>query len=724
MGEALGTVRRIRLQTTGKRVLSIVKKTVVICVVIVLCYLGFLTGLLLWTFEVKLQRRPLFIYASPTVVRVGDDIDAIRLGERLTRVGHASSNVQPKEPGHWNQSGSNFTMYLKYCPIKGQGIVSGPVSLSLDWDRIKAIKLLRSFEDADYIVLEPELIHVAGVDGVAELHRPIPIENMSSLLIDAIVLTEDPYFFSHVGVDFSSTQRAFIANLRAGRYVQGGSTISQQLVRMCILSPEKTLWRKMNEVLLALGADAIYSKKTILQHYLNRVYFGQWGPYPLKGVAEAARHMFGKNALELDPSECALLAATIRAPNVINPHRHPDRARARRNMVLGLLFKAGRISRDVYEECLESPMRALRPGSVPVKADAFVDLVKDRLGGNLHPREENSLDLITSLDPVFQVDAESELRKLGTSGSKAHLMVASPKTGDLKAYVSTGGHKWTGHGGNMDTFLPVALVPGLTAEKHRPPQFTLTSQISLPDRKTSLITVRQAFYNEDPLIARHVSQTIGTAPIIAVMRQFGVPAAAKSDNVVLTRKVDPFEVLKVYAGMAMLGKTIPLRLGDEIPYDTLHQDPRAGSPSKEAGAIFLVNHMLKDFGHGETKQSSDARMSAVASEFSSSDSEGRWHLSYRADSLVLLRIGGHDASRERLNKLVRTVMPVPDLQALQQDTVPDGIVFRNICLTSGLLATSTCTRVVKEAFFKGTQPTEWCPIWHETSPLSVSHPKN
>jgi len=710
------------LRKTGKKVISVLKKTAAVCASIVFCYLVFLAGTLLWTFEVKLQRQPLFIYSAPTVVRVGDDVDAIRLGERVSRIGLTPSNSPPREPGYWNQSGSNFNMYLKYCPIKGRGIVSGPISLSLDWDKVKAIKLLRSFEDTDHIVLEPELIHVVGADGIAELLRPIPIEQISPLLIDAIVLTEDPYFFSHVGVDFSSTQRAFIANLRAGRYVQGGSTISQQLVRMSILSPEKTLWRKVNEVLLALGADALYSKKTILQHYLNRVYFGHWGPYPIKGVAEAARHLFGKTAQELDPSECALLAATIRAPNVINPHRHPERARARRNMVLGLLFKSGRINRDVYEESMESPMRALRPGAATVRADAFVDLVKERLPSSVHPGGENTQDLLTSLDPLLQVDAESELRKLGSAGSKAHLVVATPKTGDVRAYVAPGSRKWTGHGGNMETFLPQALLPGLAAEKHRPPLFTLTSHLNVPDRKTPVATLRQAFHLEDPLVGRQLLLTIGVEKVSATLRQFGLPVGVKSDNVVLTRKVDPFEVVKVYAAMAMLGKKIPLKLGEEIHYETLSKEMLMDSGSRDAGAIFLVNHMLKDFTQKDVMQPSGDATSIIASEFAAADSDGRWHVSYRPDAMVLLRIGGHDASRERLNKALKTIMPLPDLQTLQQETVPDGIVFRNICLSSGLLATSTCPKVLKEAFFRGTQPTEWCHVWHETAPMSVFHP--
>ncbi|MGB9615984.1 MAG: transglycosylase domain-containing protein [Desulfomonilaceae bacterium] len=702
-----------------KNIFSIGKKIFFVSVGAAACYLAVLLGILVWTFEVKLHRCPVCIYAAPTVVRVGDDIDAIRLQERLTRLGQVETDVVLNHPGQWNRSGSTFNMYLKYCPIQGHGIVSGPVSLALDWNKVRSIRLLRSQEEATQIALEPELLHVTSVDGVAELRRPVSLQDVPPLLIDAIVLTEDPGFFSHPGIDIASTHRAFITNLKAGKYVQGGSTISQQLVKMCILSPEKTLWRKTNELLLALMADAIYRKKTILEHYLNRVYFGQWGPYPLHGVAEASRCLFGKSLQELTVSECALLAATIRAPNVINMHRHPERAKARRNMVLGLLFKAGKISRDAYEEALESPLRTLKPGNAGVKAEAFVELVKERLPSLRVSERQDSAFVVTSLDPLAQNEGDAGLRKLGDMAGKAFLILAAPKTGDIRVFIAPPSKKWNGAGGNLETFLPLTLAPALAKEKNRLPKYTLTSPIRVPDAQPGLMTIRQAFHRGERTLSQQLVQTLGSDVMAEAIRQFGIPASVKGDQVFLDRKVTPLDVLGVYTAMALLGSAPPFRVAEGLTLEaTARDDAATASKLKDQTALFLVNYMLKDFSGGDMEGQS-GMAPRTPSVYSAADDDGTWFIAYRSDAALLLRTAGRKVSLQEFKKLTTKLLPPMHHVSPDQDSAPDGVVFRRICLASGLLATSTCPHVIKEAFLKGTQPTEWCSMWHETRPIPV-----
>ena len=319
-----------------KNILLALKKAIQLLLILICGYFLVLVLVTLWTFEVKLYRWPIFVYAAPFSIRAGDDINRIRLFERLARLGYGESTVPVPEPGEWSRSGSGITIFLKYCPFNGGEIASGPVTLTLDWERIRSMRFMRSLEEVNPLSLEPEPIQVIPPSGFGqELCRPVSLEQIPPLLVDAVLLTEDPRFFTHSGVDLVSIGRAFMTNIKEWRYAQGGSTIPQQLIRMVTLSPEKTMGRKINEVFLALTASAMYSKRTILEAYLNRIYFGQWGPFPIKGVSEAARHFFGKGLDELDAAECALMAAIIRAPSVITPHRHPERAVARRNMVTG-----------------------------------------------------------------------------------------------------------------------------------------------------------------------------------------------------------------------------------------------------------------------------------------------------------------------------------------------------------------------------------------------------
>ena len=509
-----------------KNILSALKKAIQLLLILICGYFLVLVLVTLWTFEHKADRWPIFVYAAPFSIQVGDDIYSHSSFERLTRQGYSASPAPIPEPGEWSQSGSGISIFLKYCPIKGGEVASGPVTLTLDWERIRSLRSMRSLEEVNSLSLEPEtreqVIPPSGFG--QEFCRPVSLAQIPPLLVDAVLLTEDPRFFTHSGVDLVSIARAFITNIKAWRYAQGGSTIPQQLIRMVMLSPEKTLGRKINEVFLAITASALYSKKTILEAYLNRIYYGQWGPFPIKGVSEAARHFFGKGLGELDAAECALMAAIIRAPSVITPRRHPDRALARRNMVLGLLFKAGKISRENYDEATNRPVIMKTPGQIQIKAAAFAELVRTGLPAQVPGTGPENLrqDVLTSLDPLLQIDSERHLKRLGDAGAQAHLLLANPQSGDIKAFIAPSAEaKWSGMGGNVATLLPLIIAPALVPEDPAHPKFTLTSTFFIPTRPGGMVTFREAYRNDRDFLVRNLMSSLGTERIISVLREFG-----------------------------------------------------------------------------------------------------------------------------------------------------------------------------------------------------------
>ena len=286
------------------------KKVLVILVAALTVYLIFVVGALLWAFEIKLKRWPVIVYAAAVPARVGDDISKTRLLQRLRRLGYSQSAGPVPDVGEWTESPTSLDVHFKHCSIQGQGIISGPVSFTMDSDRIRAIHLMRSLQDVEHVVIEPEVLTVIPASGWGQaLTQRVSLEEVPPLLVDAVVLTEDRHFFTHNGIDLRSIFRALRANIKAWRYRQGGSTITQQLVKMTLLSPKKTLLRKITEISIALTAEVFYSKQTILQAYLNRLYFGQWGQFPIRGVKAAAEYLFGKSLKQLNLSECALLAA-------------------------------------------------------------------------------------------------------------------------------------------------------------------------------------------------------------------------------------------------------------------------------------------------------------------------------------------------------------------------------------------------------------------------------
>jgi penicillin-binding protein 1B len=686
------------------------------------CYALVLVGLVIWTFESKLRQWPIYVHAAPYTLKVGDDVDKTGLLERLGRLGYTETSGAAPEPGEWNQSGSGFSCFFRHSPLSGQGVVSGPVSLSLDWRGIRSIRLMQSLEEVKEVMVEPELLTIVSASGYApELCRPIALEEIPPVLIEAILLTEDTRFFSHRGIDIDSIGQALKTNLKAGRYVQGGSTIPQQLIRMTLLSPDKTLGRKVNEMALAIVADAIYSKKTILQAYANRVYFGQWGPYPLRGVAEATRHFFGKSLKELDPAECALLAALIRAPNVINPYRHPERALGRRNIVLGLMFKAGRISRDVYEEALDSPVKMRKPGSLPVKATAFLDMVKERLPRDLPGTDLPSIrqDVLTSLDPFLQAKAESNLKLFGDAGAQAHLILVNPGTGELKVFVAPGQGRWSGAGGALEALLPVIVIPALIPAKQEEPRFTLTSQVFVPNREGGAVTFRQAFNTEKTFLTRRLVAALPEEAILSVLKEFGINARSTPDHGISAEAFTPMELAQCYSLMAKLGNA-PL-LGPKIR--VVGGATAVDTPSKQVsvnpGAIFLVNHLMKGVDSVTVKDRGEDKSAAYPSLLSVRDEAGVWSVAYRADALLLIRVPGSRSRAAAIKKMNSNLMPGPETAPEALPEPQEGVVFRKICVQSGLRSTSVCPKIIREPFVKGSQPVEWCPYRHDSGAVQA-----
>ena len=710
---------RGKLRLKAKKIVFVVARVLQALFILCLAYLLVLIGIVVWTFEVKLQRWPTFIYAAPFSLQVGDNLSDVRFTERLVRLGYTRGPSLALDPGQWSESGSSLHLFLKHSPLVSQGIATGPVNITLDWNRVRSVSLMRSRENVNRIMLEPELLSIIPASGYSpELCRPMPLEKIPPMLVDAIVLTEDTRFFAHQGIDLFSIRQALKTNLKAGRYVQGGSTIPQQLIRMTILTPEKTMGRKVNEIMLALVANAIYSKKTILQAYLNRVYFGQWGPFPIQGVAEAAMHLFGKDVSELDAAECSLMAATIRAPGVINPHRHLERTQTRRNMVLGLLFKAGKISREHYEEAINSPVTMKKSGASPVKAASFLDLVRDGLPKLPSAPAGTRQDVITSLDPLMQAQAELTLKRIGEAGTQTHLILANPVTGDLRAFIAPAPGRWSGKGGGPESFLPLLMIPALIPDKQDRARYTLTSQVFAPTQTGGAVTFRAAFHNERTLLTQRLI-AVERDKVLSVLKEFGISARPTGEQTLAVDPVSPMAMAQTYSLMATLGNASPLGPGIKI----LGESP-ADSPvdrkrvSVKPAVLFLINYLLQGLDTAEVKDGGPGKSWEEPALFTARDKEGLWKIAYRSDALLVVRIPGSRLDGSKIEELLDTLLPKTGASTEGLPVVPDGIVFRKICVQSGLRATSICPRVIREPFLRGTQPEDWCPQRHVPDAVS------
>ncbi len=279
----------------------------------------------------------------------------------------------------------------------------------------------------------------------------IGYEDMPQSIIDAAVAVEDRRFWEHDGLDLRAAGRAMAANLGAGGKVQGGSTITQQLAKNVFLSHEKTWSRKWNELLLAMKVEENYSKQDIMEMYLNRIYFGEgaWG------IKRAAYVYFGKEPSELTVAESALLAGLVKAPSALAPYKHPDKAKARRNVVLGLMKEQSLITPEIYAQAIEEPIKLLeskptRTGDIQYRyyVDELIREAMTTYGLSENEVLEGGLRIYTELDPRMQQAAEQTYAKeeLFPPSAKDQLLqsgsvLVDPRSGGVRAIVGGRGEQ-------------------------------------------------------------------------------------------------------------------------------------------------------------------------------------------------------------------------------------------------------------------------------------------
>ncbi|PZS22006.1 MAG: hypothetical protein DLM54_03590, partial [Acidimicrobiales bacterium] len=317
----------------------------------------------------------------------------------------------------------------------------------------------------------------------ADNREPVPLSQVPHHVIQAVLDTEDNTFYLHGGIDLRSILRAAKADATSGQAVQGGSTITQQLVKNSLLTSQHSLSRKVNEAVLAYRLAHQLSKDQILDRYLNTVYFGN-GAY---GIEAAAKTYFGLDVNQLGTGQAALLAGLIKGPSPYDPLAHPQAALRRRNQVLDLMVANQDLSssRAAALESVPLPTSVNNPS--PQQATPFVEEVKlrlladPRLGPTPEDRYsalyEGGLRITTGLDPAMQAQAEAAVRhQMPNSGGRftASLVAVDPATGMVRALVSgnkasqTGYDVATGRGGGGgrspgSAFKPIVLMAALAA---------------------------------------------------------------------------------------------------------------------------------------------------------------------------------------------------------------------------------------------------------------------
>jgi penicillin-binding protein 1B len=342
------------------------------------------------------------IYARPQTVSVGEKIDAADIAAELHRAGYTQEGKEGDSPvGQFRMT--SHAIQINPGVESFQGLNS--VVITFDSGKVSTIaETGKQGAGADTYELEPQLV-TALFEGEQRSKREIiKFDDIPKVLVDAVLAIEDRRFFQHGGVNYFRLMEAAVVDVREGRHGQGGSTITMQLSRGFFLSPEKTVKRKMVEMLIALELERKFTKQRIFEMYANQVYMGQRGSFTIAGFAEASHAYFNKDIQNLTLPEAALLAGMIQRPNYLSPYKNPKRALERRNLVLDSMVETGAVTHEQAEHAKAAPLKLATPNVEASDAPYFVDLVKDQLSNQYSELELNdhAFRIYTTLDPDLQ----------------------------------------------------------------------------------------------------------------------------------------------------------------------------------------------------------------------------------------------------------------------------------------------------------------------------------
>ena len=627
------------------------------------------------------------VYGRPLVLHPGMRAESSLVQEHLDRLGYRPATGGTVGIGEYYFGRRGWIIGRRPFRAVPDVAADGFAVVRFDYSgRIRSV----SDEDGRRLAearLEPELLGRFGARS-EESRLPVALGDMPVELVDAVLTVEDQRYGEHHGLDYRRIAAAAVANLRAFAIVQGGSTVTQQLAKNLYLDPRRTLVRKLREASIAVALEARYTKETILEAYLNEVYFGQVGSDALHGVGSAAQHLFGKDVEALDLADAALLAGMIRAPNAYNPFRNPDRALERRSLVLRLMQERELISEEERQEAEEAPLR-LRRRAPPIRsARYFLDHLARDVGD---PR--GLAALVTTLDPRLQRAAEEAVRQGLASLEQdfawlreeqtgeplqAALVALDPVTGEVLAMV--GGRDYGQSQFNRATdalrqpgsaFKPVvALAAMARPERGADPEFTLASvlrdeplRVETPvgewrpqnydNRYRGTVTLRDALQRSLNVPFARLGLEVGGERILQTARNLGIEGRLNPyPSIALgASEVTPLELTRAFGVLAAEG----YRAESRSMLSAVDREGRLVAGEGEAGErvydpaeVYLVTSALQgvvEEGTGQALRAGGFRGAVAGKSGTTNDFRDGWFVGYTPKLAVGVWVGFDHGAR-------------------------------------------------------------------------------
>ncbi|XBC39404.1 MAG: transglycosylase domain-containing protein [Buchnera aphidicola (Nurudea shiraii)] len=350
----------------------------------------------------KMRLFPVFIYSKVITLQPGNSYSQKEIISMLRNIQYKYVSVL-RSSGEFITEGKNVILIRRSFDFPDGREEKICVKLFFNGNKLIKIKNLYNNRNFSFLRLDPKLIMILrSLNG--EQMLVLPKKCYPSELINMLLTVEDRYFYIHHGINVYSIIRAFLINIRSGYIVQGGSTLTQQLVKNLFLTNTKTLWRKIKEIYMALVVDWKFSKDKILEVYLNEVYFGQDRNKQIRGFPLASLYYFGRSINELSLDQCALLVGMIKGASLYNPWKNPMIALNRRNEVLYILFKQCIINNKLYRSLISKPLIVKSRKNIVSDENSLVQIIQKELKRKLENKTENLLGIkvFTTLNLVSQ----------------------------------------------------------------------------------------------------------------------------------------------------------------------------------------------------------------------------------------------------------------------------------------------------------------------------------
>jgi penicillin-binding protein 1B len=588
----------------------------------------------------------------------------------------------------------------------------------------------------------------------------LKLDEVPVSLTNALIAIEDRNFYHHHGVSPLAILRALWANVRAGGVVQGGSTLTQQLVKNFFLTSERSLVRKINEAIMAVLLEIHYSKNEILEAYLNEVYLAQDGQRSINGFGLASYFYFNRPLAELSVDQYALLVGLVKGPSYYNPWKHPDRARERRNLVLDVMADMQLLD---PQDAARAKTQKLNIGSSERKAintfPAFLDLVRRQLQTDYRDEDITSegLSIFTTLDPQVQWALErslqqrlAEIEKSRGSGPgklEGAGVVTSVQGGEVLALAGGRDPKFAGFNRALDASRQVGslLKPAvyLTALEH-PDRYTLAtllddSPLTYKARNGDVWEPRNydkqdhghvplylALAHSYNVSTARLGLELGVDSVIKTLRRLGVEVKLNPYPSLLlgATEMTPLQVTRMYQTYASGGFDTPLRAitavlaADKSPLQRYPLNVRAAIKPEYAQLITTAMMYVVRVGTGTAiYQVLPADRNVAGKTGTTDDLRDSWFAGFTGDRLGVVWVGRDDNQPTGLTGSTGALRVWRDVFASFEDsswmqTVTDGIEYHWIDPASGLLADSSCPDAVQLPFITGSAPASYAACAH------------